>query len=240
MAHRPGTTGPTGPTGPTGLTGLVDAWLDGYAVSRQLPVRRHDGVAEIEVASGGRRLEVVVTEPGPALLDATLRRLVGTDDVWVTVLTAAPWAPQPPDGVRVQVDDEVLMTLDLASLASSGDTTRAVVEEHGDRARAVILDGDGDGDGGGGGDGVAAVGWVALTGPPGSTTAVADRVWTAETHRRRGLGRDVMRSLQGWAHTRGARRGVLAASVEGQALYAGLGWRVAARMTSFAGSGDRP
>ncbi|WP_137292076.1 GNAT family N-acetyltransferase [Nocardioides dongxiaopingii] len=219
-----------GPAGHPGMGDLVDAWLDGYAVARQLPVLRHDGVAEIEIASGGRRLEVVVAEPAPALLEATLRRLVGTTDVWATVLTAGPWAPDPPDGVRVQVDDEVLMTLDLAPPAPSGRSSRVLVEEHGDRARAVVLED----------EAVTAVGWVALTGPPGPPTAVADRVWTAETHRRRGLGGEVMGALQGWAHTHGARRAVLAASVEGQALYAARGWRVAARMTSFAGADGPP
>jgi hypothetical protein len=35
-----------------------------------------------------------------------------------------------------------------------------------------------------------------------------------------------MHALHGIAHARGARRGLLAATIEGEALYRTLGWRV--------------
>ncbi|MGW7263548.1 GNAT family N-acetyltransferase [Streptomyces sp. NPDC054842] len=74
----------------------------------------------------------------------------------------------------------------------------------------------------------AAHGHVAPTG----ATAVFDRIETAPAHRRRGLGRLVMRALTGLAVAAGAGTGVLAGTPDGRALYESLGWRVDAPLTS--------
>jgi predicted GNAT family acetyltransferase len=70
----------------------------------------------------------------------------------------------------------------------------------------------------------AASGQLAVT----DGDAVFDRIETASAHRRRGLGSVVMGTLVGQAVARGARHGVLVASVAGQALYASLGWETRA------------
>jgi GNAT superfamily N-acetyltransferase len=64
------------------------------------------------------------------------------------------------------------------------------------------------------------------------TDATFDRIGTHADHRRRGLASAVMRTLHGIAHARGARRGLLAATIEGEALYRTVGWRVHAPYAS--------
>ncbi|MEU7579865.1 GNAT family N-acetyltransferase [Streptomyces sp. NPDC041068] len=54
--------------------------------------------------------------------------------------------------------------------------------------------------------------------------AVADQVVTDDAHRRRGLGRFVMRTLADHALKEGAHVGVLGATDAGRALYETLGW----------------
>jgi len=68
----------------------------------------------------------------------------------------------------------------------------------------------------------AADGRVAFAGD----TAIFDRIGTHAAHRRRGLGRAVMCALHGIAQARGARQALLVATQEGEALYRTLGWRV--------------
>ncbi len=80
----------------------------------------------------------------------------------------------------------------------------------------------------------AARGQIAPTG----ATAVADQIETAPAHRRRGLGRFVMRTLAQAAVARGAGTGVLVGTPEGRSLYESLGWRVEARLTSARFTGD--
>lgn len=75
----------------------------------------------------------------------------------------------------------------------------------------------------------AARGQVAPTG----RSAVVDQIETAPQHRRRGLGRLVMWTLQDIAHTAGAATGVLVGTPEGQALYSALGWTTRSPMTSL-------
>lgn len=65
----------------------------------------------------------------------------------------------------------------------------------------------------------AARGQIALPG----ATAVADQIETSPAHRRRGLGRFVMRTLAHVAAEQGAETGILGATPEGRALYESLG-----------------
>jgi ribosomal protein S18 acetylase RimI-like enzyme len=69
--------------------------------------------------------------------------------------------------------------------------------------------------------GAAAQGQAALVGD----AAVVDRVVTAESHRRRGLGSFVMGALADHAAARGAAVGVLGATDAGRALYETLDWK---------------
>jgi len=69
---------------------------------------------------------------------------------------------------------------------------------------------------------LAASGRVALHG----RTAIFDRIETAESHRRRGLGSAVMQSLDTLARQAGVNERLLVATEDGRALYTRLGWRV--------------
>lgn len=62
---------------------------------------------------------------------------------------------------------------------------------------------------------------------------VYDRIVTAEAHRRRGLGRNVMAAL-GAARTDRRSRQVLTATAMGTALYTALGWRIHCPYTTAA------
>ncbi|MBW8880439.1 MAG: GNAT family N-acetyltransferase [Asticcacaulis sp.] len=74
----------------------------------------------------------------------------------------------------------------------------------------------------------AAQGRVALNGE----VAVYDRIETHADHRRRGLGRALMRALHQAARDRGVRQDILCASMMGSALYRSLGWDIHAFYTS--------
>ena len=49
-----------------------------------------------------------------------------------------------------------------------------------------------------------------------------------------------MTTLTTWASQQGATAGLLAASSDGHALYLTLGWEVAGRMTTYAGTSGIP
>ncbi|CAN5175642.1 hypothetical protein BH09ACT12_BH09ACT12_28640 [soil metagenome] len=209
--------------GPGPLAALVDTWLTGFGVSRQVPVRRDGAVTEVEVGAEERRLELVLVDPDEALVASTLARLVGTTDVWSTIFTPEPRGWELPPGVTEQLTGERLMVTSLIGTAAdriAPAVGRIDLTVDGDRAFVRILDD----------DVVAARGQVGLVG----TDAVFDRIETGHAYRRRGLGTVVMGALAGWALTQGADRGILAASPDGQALYGHLGWRPVAAMVTCA------
>ncbi|MFD7295475.1 GNAT family N-acetyltransferase [Streptomyces sp. NPDC059897] len=74
----------------------------------------------------------------------------------------------------------------------------------------------------------AARGQIAPTG----ASAVVDQIETSEHHRRKGLGRVVMGTLQSAAHAQGATRAVLACTPEGRFLYESVGWRIEAPLAN--------
>lgn len=211
---------------PTPLPALVDLWLTGFGVSRQVPVRRGEVTEAIEVEVGGqeRRLELVLVEPDRELVRRTLDRLIGTSDVWSTIFTAEPRTWDLPPGVGAVLTDEQLMVTDLTDLVhtmpAAPSVGRVELAPDGDRAFVRVLDG----------DAVAAQGQVGVVGGD----AVFDRVGTDAAYRRRGLGTVVMGALTGWAVTQGCRRGILAASRDGQELYGRLGWSPVGAMLTVA------
>lgn len=69
--------------------------------------------------------------------------------------------------------------------------------------------------------------------------AVLDRIFTASTHRRRGLGTFVTRALLAIAHEHGVDKGLLVATGEGVELYEHLGWSHLADVRVFGAPGAR-
>ncbi|WP_268958567.1 GNAT family N-acetyltransferase [Nonomuraea aridisoli] len=191
----------------------VQAWVDGWVVSRNTPkpVREPWGL-RVDVGLPGHVARHIVPGPTPELL-RLLTRAVTAPGTWLKLCgPAEAVAPHLPPAWAVK-EQEYMMVMDSLSRALPRTpagyvpavTTRAGVTV----ARLLTTDGE-----------VAARGQIALAG----TTAVVDQVETAAGHRRRGLGTVIMKMLASAAVSRGARSGVLVATEQGQALYATLGW----------------
>lgn len=194
---------------------------------RGLEISELDGWPLIHVRSASRRAELICAEPGVEAFRALLPHVAGYPTAMLTVVGAdlsTYRAMTLPDDVRVDRDDETLMTAAIEPVAvpvlpeglvATWDldalATRYCVEE-GERVVSEAALGIDDG-------------W-----------ATFDAVETAPSHRRRGLGRHVVSTLVAHAHQRGARQAVLAASADGRDLYESLGWTVKREMFSVMGS----
>jgi len=209
------------------LADLTARWIEGWVRCRPgSGSRRVDGGCEVAVVGSQKRhVETVLVEPDPALLEAYAAPAAAEPGRWVSVLTLAPRTDPVPAGLELLLDREQMMSADLRPLVSAdAPAPRDLVLDASDvRCRLTLLDG----------DEVAARGTVGLA----DGTAVFDQIGTEEAFRRRGHGSRLMAALGAWALERGAHRGVLVASVEGQALYARLGWSTAAHLATFQGAG---
>ncbi|MFJ4841639.1 GNAT family N-acetyltransferase [Streptomyces sp. NPDC088746] len=201
----------------------VQAWVHGWALSR--------GAAEPALSSWG-----FTVNTGPPA-HATSHVLTTADAATVREITAGTTRP----GVRLKafvraeslaawvapgwsVADEpgYLMSTPLRparppALLPDGYLLRTWTQDGVTYARVCAADGT-----------LAARGQAAVTG----ITAVIDKVETQPAHRRRGLGRLIMRTLTDAAAGRGATVGLLASSAEGRALYESTGWAVSAPLAN--------
>jgi GNAT superfamily N-acetyltransferase len=199
---------------------IVAAWVAGWAKSREVapPTPFHSG-HYVEVGLVQHRSRYVF----PALDEALLRRL--TDEVsepWIFLKVfspsprldwdwPAPWAVQP---------HGFMMTAAFSSPDQPALTAGYRLSVEGDSViGATIYESAGE---------IAASGKAALA----NGHAVFDQIVTNESHRRRGLGRVVMQALSAAALAREICRGVLVATPDGRALYATLGWRFQAFLTT--------
>lgn len=199
---------------------LVDHWLAGWVVSRGGTLVRRTDLVEVDLGpeSRSRRRELLMVDPSPAVLRAALDEVAAADDLWATAFGTWP-AVVRHAAVPVRDEDEALMS---ATLAATGGPAGVDLVVDGMRAFArVAVDG-----------AHAAEGQVGLAGDH----AVFDRIRTHDGFQRRGLGTRVMQALTAWAVEQGATTGVLAASAEGQRLYARLGWTRRAALTTWAGA----
>lgn len=215
------------------LPELVSRWARGWAYSRGFPRPTEvPGGVRVEVGQPERRVEWVATDDADTLagLVDTVR---ATPEAWLSVVTDSPAGVRPwfaEGGLATSDAEEALMSIGLADQASRPipDGYRVEVERDGG-VIAVTVRPDDDV------EVAAAAGRIAVIG----TDAVADRVQTDPGHRRRGLGGAVMSLLVTAAREAGATRGLLVASEMGEALYAGLGWRVEARLVSARSAAPR-
>ncbi|NUT18838.1 MAG: GNAT family N-acetyltransferase [Hamadaea sp.] len=200
---------------------LARAWVDGWVLSR--------GAAPPQEVDGGLFIDVgLTTHVGRYVLfdadEARVRRLTETvtaPNTWIKTFlepeTIGSWIA---DGTAWRVDDPVfLMSTELDAHrdrpAPAGYELRLWTRNGITKALIVTEDGS-----------FAARAQTAAADE--AYTVVFDMVETAAEHQRRGLGRWAMTALAEAAVARGARAGVLAATVEGRALYEALGWSVAA------------
>jgi GNAT superfamily N-acetyltransferase len=207
--------------------GLVERWITTWRHARALDASVVDGWPLVHVRSRTRESELICIDPGPDAFASLFRHVAGDPRAMLTVIAgdAAPYlALDLPPGVRVDRDDETLMTTAFTPIAAPPldptFTARWDIDAH--RARYVVESG----------ERVAAEGTIGILGED----ATFDAVETTPAFQRRGLGRHVMATLTTYALESGARRGVLAASAQGRLLYESLGWDSAYEMLSLMGA----
>jgi GNAT superfamily N-acetyltransferase len=202
------------------LRETIIAWQLGWSASRDLPpahpvpgglrVECHQPLRDVEIFA----LHADDDPDSVARLAATLRTESGP--AWLTVPTREPGrtaAILQTAGLDFFSRSEALMETDLRTQPVRTVTPpyRLRAEVIGQVIHVCVQAPDGT---------EAARGYAGLAGP----TAVADRILTAQAHRRRSLGAAVMTAIADSAITAGATRGLLVGSTEGQALYRSLGW----------------
>ena len=205
---------------------LVMRWLRAWTHVRDYRVEQVDGWPLVHVRGPSRDTEIVCADPGRAAFERLAQHSAHDPREMLTVfgrdLTEYVAPPLPP-GLRVERDYEVFMTTTLSPSPThlpDGFTARWDVDDD-SRATYSLEDG----------ERIAAEGIAGVFG----TDAVFDGIETSPGHRRRGLGRHVMSMLTTWAIDRGATTGLLAASTDGAALYAALGWDPELEMLSLMG-----
>jgi GNAT superfamily N-acetyltransferase len=206
---------------------LVERWITTWVHARALETSVVDGWPLVHVRSRTRETELICIDPGPETFAGLFRHIEGDARAMLTVIAddARPYTSLAlPPGVRVDRDDETLMTttfepIDARALDPEF-TAWWDIDEH--RARYVLESG----------ERVAAEGTIGILG----ADATFDAVETTPAFQRRGLGRHVMATLTTYALEAGARRGVLAASAQGRLLYESLGWDTACEMLSLMGA----
>ncbi|MFI5624974.1 GNAT family N-acetyltransferase [Nocardioides sp. NPDC051685] len=202
---------------------LVARWARGWAYARGFPrPAAVPGGVRLEVGEPGRRVEWVATDEAGTLagLVDTAR---ATPEAWLSVVTEWPAGVRPwfiEGGLTPNEAEEAMMSIDLAEHAARDlpEGYRAEVARDGGVITVAVR----------AGEAAAAGGTIAVIG----ADAVADRIQTDPDHRRRGLGGAVMSLLVSAAREAGAVHGLLVASEMGEPLYAGLGWRVEARLVT--------
>ena len=206
---------------------LVERWIAAWVHARGLETSTVDGWPLVHVRSRTRETELICMDPGPASFAELFQHVAGDTRGMLTVIAsdASPYkALTLPPGIRVDRDDETLMTTAFAPIdAPALDpefTAQWDIDEH--RARYVLESG----------ERVAAEGTIGILGDD----ATFDAVETTPAFQRRGLGRHVMATLTSYALESGVRRGVLAASAQGRLLYESLGWDPAYEMLSLMGA----
>ena len=202
---------------------LVRRWQAGWSASRGwTKVVDDDGILTVKIGEAARAMEFVVLDPDshPERVERAADLALGTGGTaWVTLATEdrETMSDTLDDlGLDVQRDPEWLMTIELSRQPSLQLHPRyalvSELEENVIVTRATLH------------GAVASSGRMAVVG----TDAVADRIETDPAHRRRGLGSAVMASLVEAAAAKGAKRGILIASIDGLRLYRSLGWKVIA------------
>jgi GNAT superfamily N-acetyltransferase len=206
---------------------LVERWIATWTYARGLDTSMVDGWPLVQVKSRTRETELICIDPGPEAFAELLPHVDGDPRAMLTVIApdVDPYmALALPQGVRVDRDDETLMTTTLVPLDAPpldpGFTTRWDVNDH--RATYAVESG----------DRVAAEATIGIL----DLDATFDAVETTPAFQRRGLGRHVMATLTTYALESGARNGVLAASAQGRRLYESLGWESACEMLSLMGT----
>ncbi|AYC38625.1 GNAT family N-acetyltransferase [Streptomyces griseorubiginosus] len=218
------------------MDGIVQAWVDGWVVSRgAAPPQREAWGFTVDVGQIAQVSRHVFDALGDEVDEGAVRKVadvVTGAGVWLKVFqdpeTVGKWLGE---GWWVDPEPGYLMTVPLAGTRAEADDVpdgyRTRVWSVGGVTRVLVAASDGS---------LAARGQVASTG----ASAVIDQIETVTAHQRRGLGSLVMRTLQAAAAAAGAETGVLVGTAAGRGLYESLGWHVQAPLTSAKFTGPNP
>lgn len=205
---------------------ITDQWIATWMHIRDITASEIDGWPLVKVAGPSRETELVCVDPGVGRFIDLMRHVDGDPRAMLTVVAEDVGlyvTARRPAGVRVDRDDEAIMTARLVDDPTpplEPDLTfRWEIDDH---RMTYSLES---------GDAVAASGTVGVLGE----IATFDRIETTPAFQRRGLGRHVMTALTVQAVGRGATHGVLAASAQGRQLYASMGWETRLEMFSVMG-----
>jgi len=205
---------------PSGLADTVRTWVRAWTVSRELdPPRPHGSGWRVEVGWPEQQRRHVFPALGDDLraLGADVRepwcfvKCLATADTLRAALPAR-WHVQPQSAMMVFEGEPP-----AAPALPAGYALDVPADAPVPHVRVLAADGS-----------LAADGRLVMLGEE----AIIDRIGTDAAHRRRGLGSAVMCALHAIARERSARRGLLVATQQGQALYETLGWRVIAPYAS--------
>lgn len=198
-------------------SGLLALWTRGWALTRGLaPPVWDEGGWRIEVGEPDQLRRYVHAEVDAALARRAERidqprvfLKVCADEATTVALLPRRWSVRPPG---------FMMTLSgpMTPGPEDDDGYRFSLERRGPVIHCFVFAGEVE---------VARGRVVVVEG----AVAVYDRIVVDPDHRRRGLGRRMMRALEGQA---GVRRGVLVATAEGRPLYAALGWTLHSHYTT--------
>jgi len=204
---------------------LVRRWQAGWSVSRGWTTVEddNDGILIVRAGEESRPTEYVVLDADnkPERVERAAQLALadggGRGSGWITLATddkEARIEQLENLGLEVQQDQDWLMTIQLSEQPALKLHERYALhtelEDDLIITRATMH------------GGVVSSGRMAVVGED----AVADRIETDPAHRRRGLGSAVMASLVEAAAAKGAKRGILIASIDGLRLYRSLGWKV--------------
>lgn len=203
----------------------VEAWVTGWALSRRTPaptVLPHG--FRVDVGLPREKARYVLPKFQPEIVAGLASRIVAP---WTFIkVCAEPGAVVDvlPEAWTVQTP-VFMMTAELAESenAQGGEVLpkgyAASVFDEGSIVRVLVTDASGT---------IAASGQCALD----DAWCTYDQIVTDEQHRRRGLGRHIMKLLSRKAITRGKKQGVLVATADGLALYGTIGWKIHSPVTS--------
>lgn len=194
---------------------IVETWVRGWTVARETPPPVKDrGGLRVDVGWPRQRVRYVF----PHLVEGLRPLADAISEPWVFLKACAS-----PEGMRALLPSRWVIQPLGFMMTCSGPMTAAEtalpegysldLQEEPRVPVARVLTAGGE---------VAAIGRIALVGD----FAIYDRIETHPDHRRRGLGRAVMKALEAIGQARGATRGVLVATAEGRRLYEALGWRM--------------
>lgn len=206
---------------------LTQRWIAAWVHVRGIEVSQLDGWPLVHTRSRTRESELICSDPGPEAFAALMRHIEGDPRAMLTVIAEdiEPYAAlELPPGVRVDRDDETLMTVELRSgdRPTHGSELMSRWDIQGNSVTLRLESA----------DSVAAEGTIGLLGD----VAVFDAIETSPRFQRRGLGRCIASMLTSYALDRGATNGILAATRQGRMLYESLGWDVAMQMRSLMGA----